>query len=659
MSGIKDQAQIEAMRKRLYERGAPLPEKSQRHDLSASAVNVKPKWDVAPAKPEEMEDNDPRPGALQDEVVAVHPIPEDVSASSSGRTYTYRSIILIFTLGFFFLTLIGTSLYLWLGNNQISNKNIGIAINGPLIAGGGEMLQLQVTVTNQNSVPIESAVLIVNFPSGTKSADGQNRDIFEERMQLERIAAGESITVPIRAVVYGEENQERTIRAIIEYRLVDSDGTFFKEAEPLVFKIISSPLVLRIESVEKVSSGQEIEIKVVLQSNSSNSLRDILLSANYPSNFDFTSSDPTPTYRQSEWIIKELKPEQSQTVTLRGQVRGVQDEEFQMQFSAGTPRQDNQFIIGSVLANASADFLIEHPFVDVDLSINGVKSGVVIAQVGQQTTVMVEVQNTLAETLFDMAVEVGVSGNVLSREQIVVDKGFYDSIKDVVRFEVAGDRTLAEVSPGETRRFSFKIIPSTQQQTPAFAVTANAYARRVSESRVTEALIGTVKSEVKYTSSLSLNRTLTRANDDRGPIPPVAEQETTYTITMEAGAGGNDVAGAVVTTSLPQYVNWTDKSTGAGTIVFNPVSKEITWNIGDIRAGEVVTRTFQVSLTPSQNQIGNTPALVGVQRLRATDKFTGAVVRAEAGSVSAELPEQSGFGRDNGRVSRTMVESNN
>lgn len=658
MKTIKDQKQIDDMRKRLYERGATTLEKSPRHNLSTTATDVKHKWDIEIEEPIGEESTDPRQEALDEETLKVHSFSE-IPESGPARKYAYRSIILLATLAFFLVTLIGTSLWLFLGNNQISNKNIGITISGPLTIGGGEVLPLQLTVTNQNSVPIESAVLIVNLPAGTKSADGQNRDIFEERIQLERINAGESVIVPVKSIIYGEENQEKTINATIEYRLVDSNGTFFKEAEPLVFKIISSPLVLRIESLEKVSSGQEVEVKVVLQSNSSNTLKDVLLSANYPSNFDFTSADPAPTYRQSEWIIKELKPEESVTVTLRGQVTGVKDEEFQMQFSAGIPRQDNQFIIGSVLANSSADFLIEHPFVGVSLKINNSSSEVVTAQTGQQTNISVEVQNTLSETLFDMAVEVNVSGNVLNREQVIVENGFYDSTKDVVRFEVSGDPSLAEVSPGGTRHFSFNITPNTQQQTPAFAITANAYARRVSENRVSEALIGTAKGEVKYTSSLSLGRTINHRSDDKGPVPPVAETETTYTITLDAGAGGNDVTGAVVNTSLPQYVSWTEQTSGNGSIVFNPVSKELTWTIGDIKAGDKVSRTFQISLTPSQNQIGTTPALLGVQRLRATDKFTGAVVRAESSSVSAELSEASGFGKESGKVRRAVVESNN
>jgi hypothetical protein len=652
MSGIKDQEKIDEMRRRLYERGGqsvPTP----RHDLTPTYTPPTPaSWDIPHPSIAVESTADTRDESLTEETVTVADFGDEPIKKESWR-YSYRSIILLVTLGFFLLTLLGTGLYLFFGENQISNKNIGISITGPLSIGGGELLPLQVTVTNQNNVPIESALLIVNYPPSTKSAEN-NRDIFEERVMLDRIAAGEALNVPVRAVVFGEENQEYEVRATIEYRLVDSNGTFFKESEPLVFKITSSPLVIRVDAVNKISSGQDIEVKLNVQSNASNVLRDILIVANYPSNFDYGSSEPAPTYRETAWLIKELKPEQTEVITIKGRANGLQNEEFQMQFSAGTPRQDNQFILGSTLANVTADFFIERPFIDIGLLINNNRNAIVTAQTGAVTTFAVEVQNTLTETLYDMAVEVAISGNVLSREDVVVSNGFYDSIKDVIRFEVSGDRSLAEVSPGATRRFTFSISPGEQKQTPSFSVTANAFARRVSENRATEQIIGTAQSEVKYTSNVSLDRSVARASSDTGPVPPVADMVTTYTVSLETTAGGNDVTGTVVTTSLPQFVDWTNVTSGNGTIEFNPVSKEITWTIGEMKAGETQTRTFQVSLRPSQNQINQTPALVGVQRLSTTDKFTGAIIRVESATVSAELPGQ----RDSGRVARTVVESN-
>lgn len=643
MSGIKDQEQIDALRRRLYERGNDTPP-SERHTLTDTPTPVPHTWsDVRTSEPF-IPETDPRPATITE--------PELDVVAEPVKNRRYRSIIMWVSL-FFFVVVTGlTSLYLLIGGNQISGRNIAISITGPLATGGGEIMPLQVVVTNQNKVPIESAVLIVQYPPGTKSVDEPPRDLFEERVPIDRVAAGEAINIPLRAVMFGEENQERSIRATIEYRLIDSNGTFFKEADPLVFKINSSPLLVRVEALEKVASGQEVEVKVTVQSNASTVLKDILLSATYPGNFDYTSATPAPSFRESEWLIKEIAPEGSTTITLRGLVVGQQDEEFQIQFTAGTPRQDNQFILGAVLANASTDFIIERPFIDVALRINRNDNSSVTLRTGEPTEVEVIVRNTLVETLYDMNVAVSISGNVLERQDVSVSRGYYDSVNDVIKWDVSGDRSLTEVAPGESKTFTFTINPGNQTETPAFSVEANAFARRVTENRATEQLVGTVSSDVRFTSVVAVDRSAAYA---AGPIPPVADEETQYQITLRTSAGGNDVTGAVVTTALPQYVNWKNITSGDGSIVFNPVSKELTWTVGDIEAGSSAATTFTIGLLPSQNQIGTTPALLGTQRLRATDRFTGDVVRAEGVPISSELPPSSGYEEENGEVVADLV----
>jgi hypothetical protein len=652
MSVIKDQAQLEEMRRRLYERGVAT-ESLARHDLSIAADTTSRAWPhhsttshsgtVLP---------DPRPAVLVEPTLTVHTKP------IQRFHLSYRAIIMLVSFGAFLLVLGLSSLYLMFGNTEISNKNIGISITGPLTIGGGEVMPLQIGITNQNKVPIESVVLIVNFPAGTKSTDEVPRDLYEQRITLERINAGEAINVPVRAAMFGEENQERQIKATIEYRLVDSSGTFYKEADPLTFKINSSPVVIRVEALEKVSAGQEIDVKLTIQSNAPTPLQDILISANYPTNFDFSSAIPAPAYRESEWLIKEIKPETSVTIIIKGVIVGQQAEEFQMQFSAGTPKQDNQFMIGSVLANATTDFIIEQPFIDVGIDVNGLTSDVITLATGDSTVVKVAVQNTLEETLYDMAIEVAVKGNILVRESVVVENGYYDSVKDVIRFEPSGNKNLAQVAPGETKTVTFTLKPSSQKETPSFTLAANAYARRVFENRVTEQLVGTAKGEVKFTSSVAVNRLIARGVvgfTDVGPIPPVADTETTYTVTLEALAGGNDVTGAMLTTSLPQYVSWKNLTKGDGSIVFNPISKELTWTIGAIDAGSKKTTTFQIALIPSQNQIDTTPAVLGAQRFRATDRFTSEVVRAEGAPASSELGPESGLEEANGKVLKVAL----
>jgi len=650
MSGIKDQEEIEAMRRRLYERGNDI-KPTERHELTETETEAPEVWSTLLAT-QLPSAHDPRVEKMTEPSLVIADAPvATVFKTEAKRRYSYRIVILLAAISSFILAILFSSLYMMFGNNQISNHNIGISLTGPLSIGGGEVLPLQATVTNQNRVPIESAILIVRFPSGTKAADGSGRDILEERIQLERINAGETINVPVRAIVFGEENQERTINAEVEYRLVNSNGTFYKRAEPFNFSIHSAPLVMRVLSIERVSSGQEVTIRLELQSNAAATLNNILVSANYPINFDFSSAEPAPAFRQNSWLVREIQPEQSIPITIRGVASGNQDEEFQIQFNAGTPRQDNQFMIGTQLASAVADFIIERPFIALSSNINGVTGSVVTTGAGDNTTVSIILENTLTETLFDVAVEIGVSGNVLSREDVIVNGGFYDSIKDVVRFDVSGDRTLAEVPAGGTRRFTFSISPNNQRQTPVFEINANAFARRVSENRVIEQIIGTVKTEVRYTTAVT---TMTEVRHVSGPIPPIADETTIYDITFAVTAGGNDITGAVVGSSLPQYVDWVS---GPNFVVFNPVSKEVTWNIGDVSAGERELITFRVAFTPSQAQIGQTPALVGAARLRATDRFTGVVVRSEDSPKSTELSREAGFGQDSGRVQRAMVQS--
>lgn len=642
MSGIKDQAELDEIRKRLYERGGQPREAARVHLTTGEPSAVAREWQ-APVVPIKA----PVPT----------PMPEAVTLPPVGKRKTYRSIILLATIAIFVLVLGVTGLYMFLGNNQISNENINIAISGPITVGGGEVLPLEIKVENKNTVSIEGVVLIVNLPPGTKSNEETPRDMLEERVSIGSVGAGEVITVPLSAAVFGEENQERQVKSTIEYRLVGSNGTFYKESEPFNFKINSSPVVIRVNTLKKVSAGQEIEVELAIQSNASTPLKDILVQADYPNNFDFSRAEPNPMYRESAWLINEIKPEETKTIKIRGVIVGQQAEEFQIKFSAGTPKPENQFEIGSILTVANADFVIEQPFINVGLSVNGTESEIVTTKTGSQTNVTINVRNTLTDTLYDMAVEVKVAGNVLVRDRVNVQNGYYDSVKDVIRFDPSGDSDLSEISPGDTKSFTFSLDPGDQTSTPSFNLTANAFARRVSESQATEQLVGTAKTEVKFTSVVRINRELGRGTGsfvETGPFPPVADLATSYTVTLIAGTGGNDVTGATVATALPQYVSWQNQSSGDGTISFNPVSKEIIWSIGDIDAGKDKQMKFQVSLLPSQTQIGSVPAILAASRFRATDRFTGDVVRADSAPLSTELSTEAGFEKGNGIVRRTV-----
>lgn len=343
------------------------------------------------------------------------PVFTNESMATKKPKRKYRLYIILFGLVFFVVAVLTSSLLFIFGNTPISGENIAVSLNnGPFTIGGGETLTLQAGVTNQNAVPIESATLIVTYPHGTQSASEEGKELFIERLSLDTIAPGETLNIPLRAVVFGEENDERTVYAELEYRVAGSNSTFSKEAEPYSFKISSSPVVMKVDALYKVSSGQETDVVLTIASNAPNTLTDIIVKADYPAGFDFTSSEPEPISGQNTWLIKELKPESEETITITGIVVGDDTDEYTMLFSVGVPSENDRSSLASVFSTASTDFVIEQPFLDVKLLVDNDDSETVAVDSGESINVDIILKNTLPYTIYDGRVELHLSGNALS-----------------------------------------------------------------------------------------------------------------------------------------------------------------------------------------------------------------------------------------------------
>lgn len=660
MSDIKEREHIDELRRRLYERGEVMPEGVERHKLTPRDVEVSRGWATVagtnvPPAPTPLPAEEPAT-TVAESTPAVHthePVPAPVLPMTTKPKRRYRLFILVVSLLFFIVTAAVSSLYLFLGANQISAKNIGLTLSAPFTVAGGEMVSMQVSIANQNSVPISSTVLIVNYPSGTRSADEAARDLYEDRIPVPDIAPGQAVNIPVRAVLYGEENEEKEIKVAVEYRVEGSSGTFYKEIDPQLIRITSSPLVVRVSGVDKISSGQDIELRLLVQSNSATVQKDILVSASFPNSFTFEESQPEPDYGKNSWFIDELPPNGSKEIIVKGTVVGQADELSEIQVKVGNPDLSNQFMMGSVLSQTRFSYTIEKPFTGVVFTINGDSDGEAVLEPGVEAEVRVKVENTLSEPIYDMRVEVKPEGNLIRDDLLTVGDGYYDASARVIRHEVSGNSSLAEVGPGESREFTFRVKADPGQTTASFSVSANVFARRVNEDRASESLIGTARAEAKYSAKPTIGAELGYDNgpfSDTGAIPPIAEKATTYTVTLVAEAGVNDMTGAVMTTSLPQYVSWLDVTKGDGKVEFNPVSKQLKWTVGDVSANSKKTLVFQVSLLPSVTQVGRTAIVIAEQELKATDRFTNVALRVKGDALSNELSTELGFVRDNGIV---------
>jgi hypothetical protein len=141
-----------------------------------------------------------------------------------------------------------------------------------------------------------------------------------------------------------------------------------------------------------------------------------------------------------------------------------------------------------------------------------------------------------------------------------------------------------------------------------------------------------------------------------GPIPPKAEQETTYTITWTVTNPLNNLSGARASVVLPPYIKWLGAvSPDRENVSYDSGTGVVIWNIGNISAGAGTISSarevsFQVSLLPSVNQIGTAVGLTGEAQLIARDNFTLTNVSDSFPMVTTNLSSDPYFKLDGEKV---------
>lgn len=555
-----------------------------------------------------------------------------------------RTKIIAVAVIFFVVALALSSSFLFFGQNTISGDNITIDVEAPFVIGGGEELSLTIAVTNKNAVAVESATLIVEYPPGTQDATISGKELFRERVPMGSIKPGEVLRIPVKARMFGEENEEKTITIFVEYRVTGSNATFFKEAQPLAVKISSSPITLSIEGIREVSSGQELELTLMLASNASSPLLNLLVQAEYPFGFDFSESNPKTVKGQNLWSIASLAPGAKEKIILKGVMVGGSAEARTVTFSVGVPSDRDRFSLASVLATAKTEITLTDPFVGLKVTTNGREDKVISVGQNDLVTASITFENTLQDTIYDGAITVALSGSGLNVGDVNPSNGFYNSSVGTIIWDKSHVPGLGVLAPGgrETVTFTIRDANLDAERTPQVSYDVSVSGRRVSEDRVPQKLTNIISRTIRFESVVSLSSHGLYSIGpftNTGPMPPRAEAVTQYTILLNAQNGSNELADSAVSMTLLSYVTWLGAVSGDDNIAYNPSTREVTWTIGSLGANTIANVAFQVSFLPSVSQVGSIPTLVGEQRLRATDRFTGTVIRATAEALRTNLSE--------------------
>jgi hypothetical protein len=555
---------------------------------------------------------------------------------------------------FFVLTVLYGSYMFFAGGNTVSNENIDISVVGNNFTAGGEDLSLVIGVTNRNTSALDLVDLVIEYPKGSSNSDASSSSGVERiRQSLGTIPAGAVRNENLKVVLFGEQGSVRPISISLEYRVEGSNGIFVKKKSYEV-TINSTPLNLSIDAPAVISPNQDITLKIKETLNATKSAPKILLKVDYPLGFQFISSVPSPTLGNNTWSLGDLAPGAERNISITGKMTDVVDgEEKTFRISSGAQSSADKSVIDVVFSSLSHTVAIKKPFIDAKISINGVTGREYATNTKTPVRADIRWINNLDTKVNDVVIRAKISGNAVDRRSIDAQQGFYDSATDTITWDKNSLRDFQEVNPGDSGSVSFSVSPLSlfsatggMISDPNIKIEISISGKQLVSGYATTDLNNSDSATVRIISDVGFAAKALYYSGpftNTGPVPPKVEQKTTYTVVWTLSNTSNSISKAVVRSTLPSWINFTNAISPSGEdLNYNPSSREIVWNIGTIPKGAGVSgagksASFQISFSPSLSQVGTTPIIINDAILTGHDDFANVDVRVNKTSLRTQL----------------------
>ncbi len=564
----------------------------------------------------------------------------------------------------FFIVSSSLAIYVFFnGLNIVSKDKVDVTFEGPVSVAAGDELAFDVVISNNNDSTLVNPVLYIDYPTGTKESFDLTQDLIHYKEEVGTILAKSSVRKTVKAVLFGEQLSNKQITAKLEYGLKNSAATYEKESTYSVV-ISSTPVTMTVSHPQQVASNDDLQFAIDVTSNSTVTLRNLLVKVDYPIGFDVASATPKMTYDATTWLIPTLAPGQKKTFLIQGHVEGGIGDEKIFRVSMGAQSKNNEKQIATTYLSSTESVLLKKPLIAGRLLLDSSSSPDYSVNLGAHINGEVSFTNNISEPITDVEVQVMLDGAIVNHVTPRAVLGFYRSLDNKLLWNKVTQSELKVMNPGDTASvgFSFDILSASQVaaiKNGTMTVSAIVSGKRVSALSADQVISTKLNRIVKIESDVNFSSRVVRAIGPlptTGPVPPRVNTRTSYTVLWSIGSSANTINGAEVHAKIPtQYVSWLNIiSPGNESITWNPEQSEVVWHVGDVPADSSKNSTrevaFQVEILPSISQRGQSPILVKNQTFTGTDSFTNRDISINVGDLTTIFSTDPSFRDGQGNI---------
>ena len=567
----------------------------------------------------------------------------DFSSLEQRKKKGFASILAWVVVGLAIVSLLGWIGYFLFQSGFGGNEtSLQLVIEGESQVTSGEETSYKIRYKNTGSVGIQDVQIELKLPDGFVIGE-LSPEVDTTEWFVSAIGPGSDGVILINGIWREEVPSVHTLQAIGSYMPVNFNSQF-QSIETLAVNVSESVIDVSLEGPNSATTSDSIEYTIRVKNTGSESSENVLVALAHPDEFTISSSsfDKDEEY----WVLDTIAAGEEVEILVNGNFSADATDLAYLQAVAGFLQ--NEHFVKQVTSERQTDIVASG--LRVQLIAAG-STNAAYVDPGETLRVTASVRNAGdgEVALSDLELEIDVdnqtpvdwddasldggsrSGAIISwNEDDFNDEGLLEPDD-----EVSFDLLLPMVSDASGRSDSFTLQLS--------AILSGDEGSNFNTSPMTVYLNSDTSFDASayyYENSLPVGS---------GTMPPTVGETTTYHLSWSLSNTLHALDNVSVQASLPpavQYVGEVNSEIGA--ISYNPSTRILTWFIDQWPVNlSAASTTFEVSITPTSEDVGTFIKLMNESSLAATDMVTNATISRSDSELTTNLvddPSADGLG---------------
>ncbi len=542
--------------------------------------------------------------------------------------------ILVLALGSVTLMAIGIGIVMKINASRFSETNIKLTLAGVSEVTSAQQVTFTFDYNNDNWANLRNVVVIFDYPESFHPDEAPDLTINQSRAEkkIGDIASHAQGKVTLSGKFFGFRGERAVLSATLRYTPSTTSSAFETRVQKDV-RVASSPLFFEIIAPTELASGQEIQYEIRYGNTGEIEFPNLRVKLDYPDSFSFTDADPQPAEGTTVWSVGTLSSHAEGRITIRGRLTGERDQQKSVHGAIGFFQGDGKFAVYS--EHEKRTRVVASPFA-ITQKVNGSVNQASIHP-GDRIKYEIEFKNEGKVGIRDAILTAEIDSPYVDYGSIRFEggaPGAYNESRKSISWKASDFPALFRVEPGQTGKVSFS-IGSFENLKSRFPTGHELSVQSVAkiDSPDIPALVGFTKVVASSISTVRFNTMVTAdlvvsyqdaTFQNTGPFPPVAGQETTYTVRYSLTNTFNNVEKSRVTILLPTGIRYTGKQIPESEkVFFNNRSNELSWDIGTLASGSAREIAFQIGVIPPPGSQPLDIVLVGKAVYTGQDSFIG------------------------------------